>query len=295
MSQCSSLKKGFVLSIISLFVGLALFFAPSPALAAGGEDYTYTIRIFAGNQGSFNNGEPVKVITAQPGSWVTFYTTDVQLNNDSKYYVRGLRESGRDNDTSLAMPAFTVTEDIDFVVAYGIRGQDVEYTVRYVDANGNELAPSETFWGNVGDSPVLAYRYIEGYIPQAYNLTGELYEDPANNVFEFVYTALGEEAEQQAPEGDETAGVTPPGAAGAAGELIDDEGNPLATPEDVIDIRDDENPLAGPFGDLTDGAQILRNAWALIIGSLALAAIAIAFIVLTIKRRKKEMANGLQH
>ena len=37
------------------------------------------------------------------------------------------------------------------------------YTVNYVDENGNELAPSRTYYGNVGDRPVVAYLYMDGY------------------------------------------------------------------------------------------------------------------------------------
>ena len=44
-----------------------------------------------------------------------------------------------------------------------------EYTVNYVDANGNKLADSKTYYGNVGDEPVIAYLYIDGYIPSSYN------------------------------------------------------------------------------------------------------------------------------
>ena len=73
------------------------------------------------------------------------------------------------------------------MVAYGIRGDMVAYTVNYQDADGNELAPSQQFYGNVGDKPVVAYRYIDGYIPQAAALTKTLSSNEAENVFTFVY------------------------------------------------------------------------------------------------------------
>lgn len=294
MTQVVSKGRSFVVFIIALILGAAMLIAPTTAYAANdsNNEYTYTVRIYAGNQGTIG-GQPVYEVSGlHYGDRFTFYSSNVTLNNDSKYYVRGLRESGRDNDTSAVAPSFQVTEDVDYVVAYGIRGQDVEYTVRYVDADGNALAPDEQFWGNVGDSPVIPALYIEGYQPQAYNLTGELYEDPADNVYTFVYEALPEGVEQPQPEGDATATVAPVAPEGVA---IDDNANPLGAPEDVIDIRDNENPLAGPFGGLLEGSRILRDAWAYIIGTVALAAIALAVIVLTLKRRKKDQADGVRY
>ena len=52
-------------------------------------------------------------------------------------------------------------------MVYGILGNAVAYTVNYVDTSGRQLAPSETYYGNVGDEPVIAYLYIEGYQTQA--------------------------------------------------------------------------------------------------------------------------------
>ena len=44
------------------------------------------------------------------------------LNENSKYYVKGIRLSGRDNNT-VAQSAFLVSGDQDYVVAYGIPGE----------------------------------------------------------------------------------------------------------------------------------------------------------------------------
>ena len=62
------------------------------------------------------------------------------------------------------------------------------YTVNYVDENGNELAPSRTYYGNVGDKPVVAYLYMDGYMPQALTLTQTLSANQADNVFTFEYS-----------------------------------------------------------------------------------------------------------
>ena len=90
------------------------------------------------------------------GSTVTFNLKDVQVTDD-KYYVKGIRLSGRDNEEALASPVFdNVTGDADYVVAYGIKKDMVAYTVNYQDASGKALVESQTFYGNVGDKPIVA-------------------------------------------------------------------------------------------------------------------------------------------
>lgn len=183
-------------------------------LAAENGKYSYTVTLSAGNQGSFAGTESVRVQSAEAkvslddgkititdlkqGDTVALNVVKdgvVSMEQDSKYYVRGVRLSGRDNDNAktTASAAFTVDEDADYVVAYGIRGDMVAYTVNYRDAQGNTLASSETYYGNVGDKPVVAYHYIEGYQPQAYNLTKTLSNDASENVFTFVYNPAPED------------------------------------------------------------------------------------------------------
>lgn len=63
----------------------------------------------------------------------------------------------------------------------------VAYTVNYQDASGKALAESQTFYGNVGDKPIVAYQYIENYIPDALALTKTLSNNVSENVFTFTY------------------------------------------------------------------------------------------------------------
>ena len=173
---------------------------------AAAENYTYTVTFYAGNQGSFTDlsglrvagkenpqisieEDKVSVTGLTTGDEVTFDVNQggISLQEDSKYYIQGLRLSGRDNDEQMAASSFRVTEDQDYVVAYGIQGEMTSYTVNYVDEAGNELAPSRTYYGNVGDKPVVAYAYMEGYTPQALTLTGTLGANAADNVFTFTY------------------------------------------------------------------------------------------------------------
>ena len=46
----------------------------------------------------------------------------------------------------------------------------------------------DSYYGNVGDEPVIAYLYIDGYIPDCYNQTGKLSSNASENVFNFVYS-----------------------------------------------------------------------------------------------------------
>ena len=176
-------------------------------VSAWAEDYTYTVTFYAGNQGVFSGTQGLQInskgdvsISSQEdrisisgltrGDVVSFDINQgaVSLNEESKYYVQGLRMSGRDNDEQMEEPAFWVTGDEDYVVAYGIRGDMTSYTVNYVDEDGNQLAPSRTYYGNVGDKPVVAYLYMEGYTPQALTLTQTLDANQADNVFTFEYS-----------------------------------------------------------------------------------------------------------
>ena len=177
-----SLKK-----LLALLFCLCLIAGLSATAFA--DNYTYTVRVYAGAQGSFGSGD-AKVYTVTRGYGDTFSfnaQSAVTLPADSKYYVKGIRESGKDNNT-VSNSAFYVTHDVDYVVAYGMKGSEVSYTVRYVTyPGGATLAPSRTFYGNAGDKPVIAYEYIEGYTPRYLNLTGTLSENAANNVFTFEY------------------------------------------------------------------------------------------------------------
>ncbi|MCI8513296.1 MAG: MucBP domain-containing protein [Lachnospiraceae bacterium] len=231
-----------------LLLSLLLLTLSVPAKAAE-EGYTYTIRIYAGQQGTVGGGEVMVYEGLSYEDRVTFHMNEVVLHDGSKYYVRGLRESGRDNNTVMENASFTVTGDRDYVVAYGLLNDAVAYTIHYEDAEGNTLAPSETYYGNVGDKPVIAYLYIEGYEPQAYNLTKTLDANAAENVFTFVYHSIGEGAGdgtgtpvQGAESEAETDGT------GGTAESAENAGNAEgdATGDDAVDIPDAQVPQAGP-------------------------------------------------
>ena len=298
--------------------------------AAQAGSYTYTITLSAGNMGTISGQEKTVYTGAVYGeSWASFDLSQVQVT-DERYYVKGVRLSGRDNADALAAPAFQVTGDADYVVAYGVRGDQVAYTVQYQDEDGETLAASQTFYGNVGDKPVVAYRYVDGYIPQSLALTKTLSANEAENIFTFVYTQgdpdtiVRTETETTVVTGEPSvitvvagasaaagtaAGGTAAGAAGgtgtggaadagdgaAAGEVADGgtetvEEEPV--PEGTQDIVDlDEEET--PLGDLEIEDNTGANAEGLsMVGSVAVAAAAGVILICLIVYLMKKRRSG---
>ncbi len=181
------MKKWKRLLVSLLTVSMTLGASTMSVMADDTTPYTYKVTLSAGNKGTINGHNKIERANIASGSTVTFNLNDIQVTDD-KYYVKGIRLSGRDNDEALAAPSFTVDKDTDYVVAYGIKGNMVAYTVNYQDASGKSLAESQTFYGNVGDKPVVAYRYVENYIPDALALTKTLSDNESENVFTFTYT-----------------------------------------------------------------------------------------------------------
>lgn len=243
--------------------------------------YTYTVSFSAGGQGSINGGVQVRKASGNGASVSVSAKEDkiivtgleygdviscdaqgsVALNENSKYYVKGIRLSGRDNNT-VAQSAFLVSGDQDYVVAYGIPGELAEYTVNYVDTDGNKLAESRTYYGNVGDEPVIAYLYIDGYIPDSYNQTGKLSSNTSENVFNFVYSraassmaAAGNGANDNTAAGGNQAAAGAANAAGAVNNGAADGANAANTivPDGQNDPQDGiQAPQAQPNTDIAD-------------------------------------------
>ena len=203
--------KNLTGTVLSAFLSLALLISMSP-LRAHAYEYTYQATVYAGNIGALTSGVEITVNNRKSGStWNIDRTSDkivisglamgdvvsidvltdgaVQLAPNSPYYVLGVRDSGLDN-AEAGRAAFTVDRDRDFVVAYGMKAQETTYTVYYQALDGTTLAPPRTYTGNVGDKPVAAYLYVEGYEPLSYNVTKTLSADPASNAMTFLYKPL---------------------------------------------------------------------------------------------------------
>ena len=211
-------------------------------VSAAEEEYTYTVRLYAGNQGrllgggvdvssesagiSFTDGYLV-IEGLKYGDTVYIRPQAAAEVTDERYYVRGVRRSGRDNSEAEA-PTFRVASDRDYVMAYGILGNMAAYTVHYVDGDGRTLMESDTYYGNIGERQYVSSRYIDGYQPRVLNMVKTLSANTEENVFTFEYERIagpsgggggtGEETPAPAPGGGTGAGTGTAGeAAGGAG------------------------------------------------------------------------------
>ncbi len=225
-------------------------------------EYTYTVKIYAGKQGTISQDG----ITVPAGATVTGGGKEIVISGlkydqtvyispqacakaaDSRYYVKGVRISGRDNsEAENVASTFDVDGDRAYVIAYGISGDMVPYTVNYVDGDGNILLASDTYYGNVGERQYVSARYVDGYLPQAYNLVKTLQSNTVENTFEFVYTPVNtpaaETPQTTTPAGDAGAAApaAPAGDAGAADAGAATPG-PEGEVEDLTAVPDEDVP-----------------------------------------------------
>lgn len=260
-----------ILCSITLAVLAALIVA-TPALA---DDYTYTVRIFPGNNGTIAGSDgPYVVGTYSYGDTVDLPATSIVTPTD-KYYVNGYRKSGQDG---LAAPTFTIEEDTDFVVSYAVRGEMVTARINFAEyGTGDALTATDTgltymeFEGKPGDTFMVPYAYIEGYRPLYRNVTGTLKESGNEWTLEYAEIETAATTETTTVVVEETttttggaaaaaaggaAAAAAPAAEGAAAAAPGAEGA-AATPEAAApateEILDVDTPLAGPDGTGANG------------------------------------------
>ena len=298
----TDMKKRFI-ALTMLLSMLMIMSSVSSVFAAEGDDgeakqgYGYTITVYSGIHGHFKDGSTVKTITAEAGKEVNI-DFGVELNDneeDQKYYVRGYRETGHDNDEQMSAMKFLADEDASYEVAYGIKGGMVKYTVMYVDANGAKLVDSNEYYGMVGDKPVVSYHYIDGYQPNAYNLTKTLVADESQNVFAFSYLSNPEGTENNGTAADNQAGArnaaNGQNNANANANAGANDANANA-PATIVDLDDNATPQAENAGGTTDiedtdAPKAGISPIAIGGGLIALAAIAAAAIAI-VRRRNAE-------
>lgn len=286
--------------------GGAVALSSSQAYADEPASYSYQVVIYAGN-GQGDGGSAVNYGTYAYND--SIYITNDYLSahfapSDSRYYVKGLRVAGHEELLDLTKP-ITVDADKQFVIAYGLKKDQVEYKVNYVDTNGNQIAESQTFWGNVGDKPVVAYQYIAGYQPvNAKNITGTVKALPEQTEFTFEYApieaasatqgsgsdgsgATGDQADEGTTSG-ETADET--AAEDAANDEGEGDGAAAGEPVEVLDIDDEDNPLAGVNAEDANGFGLgTVLPWVL---GVCVAAALIAFIVLMVMKSRRKSQDA---
>ena len=179
-----------------VFCGLLLALVASLAIAvlpAYADDATYKVRVWGGNEGVFKDQTDAGYAekSFEYGSTINLQKEFGEATvTNPKYYFRGFRVSGEDG----LIGAVTVESDLDFVAAYGVEGEMVPYTLHFVDHynTSKELALPQTYYGKVGDKPVAAFEYIEGYRPLYRNITGTLQPEGNDWTFEYVPLETGE-------------------------------------------------------------------------------------------------------
>ena len=169
-------RKTLLLVLLAVIFVIGIF--PVSAQAA---DRQYVIRVSAGNKGTFPGNEMYTVTLPYDS-----YLTVPEAIADEGYYVKGIKESGKDS----FMNGYHITKDQDFIVVYGVKGREVRYVIRYLEYGTNTvLAEEQTFYADPGDKPVSSYIYIEGYQPYL-RTTKTLVEDESQNVLFAYYTAI---------------------------------------------------------------------------------------------------------
>ena len=108
------MKKWKRLLVSLLTVSMTLGASTMSVMADDTTPYTYKVTLSAGNKGTINGQNKIEQANIAPDSTVTFNLNDIQVTDD-KYYVKGIRLSGRDNASSelLNTPGFIVKGDAD--------------------------------------------------------------------------------------------------------------------------------------------------------------------------------------
>ena len=171
----SGQRRSLFVRIAAVVIALCMIAALAlPALASETDDtYKYTVRIFAGKQGKID-GEDVKEYSVTPGQKLNVDWNELKKLikvTDSRYEATGFRLSGKDNNLypkTIAEP-IVVNSDMDFVVSYALKGSDIQYTIKYLEAGTNKelhKPATITYNGNEGEEFVPTYIYIDGYTPK---------------------------------------------------------------------------------------------------------------------------------
>ena len=254
-----SIKRLLTFVLCLAVVAGTMAVIPAKAYASG---YTYSVTVNAGKEGTLSNGDSGnKVIKTykniENGGHITITEEDLGLkvNDSSTYSVRGLKISGHDNDeTSTRHYQFPVTvnnitEDMSFSVAYGVKGDMIDYVVRYVDANNpsTEILPSRTYYGTPGDFLIVSAEYVDGYLPDAYSKGWTLRADGIREIIFYMSEAgagtNNANADNNANNG-QNAGAGNAGGAAGAGAVNAGTGD--GTPANFVNLDDGQTPTVNP-------------------------------------------------
>ena len=290
--------------LFALILSLLIIAVPFYTAKAVETPYSYKVTVYAGNQGTFSGESPSEYAINDIG-YFQMVTLDwnemgLTLKDPERYYVRGFKLAGHDNDELLTLPAFQVKEDTALVISYGVRDDGmVNYTVRFLEeGTKKELASEKTYVGRVGDKPIVSHMFIEGYLPNALNITKTLTSNEGGNEFTFWYHKVDYNStvyETLYGPGTSTGGggATPSGGGTPSGgeEQPTPSGGGEELPPEIID---DDNPPLAPGGDDTTPGNPDQNgngsnhALLYTAGALGVVALAVGAILLARKKRDED-------
>ena len=302
-------------SLVALWMVCMLMGVIRPVYA---EDAVYTVTLHAGDYAVFSDGSNEKKIN------VTLSAKDVKdgganLNDVLQPYLSELKEKTEEEGNTKGYkiqantlrisgtensPGTRVDRDLDLSIVYYIDGAQIDYTVKYVlySDPSVELAESDTFSGLPGTEVIIPYKYIENYLPNAFNYSWKISEDKTELVFYYRpgEAIIGESGETIYVYYD-VPGQGGQGAGGGGGgtptpggneEEIPDEQTPQTNPDDVIDIDDPEPPLApggdGSEGDGNEGSSIFNGTTLAVAGGVGAVGIVSLFLLLAKKKKEEE-------
>ena len=303
------LKKIWVALV---FVAMVIPMNISTSFAA---DREYKIIFKSGSQGVFNVSDLGKNATYNDKHTSVTYTVKAgEAFPDVPELI--INEGYRNNMWSDELPTVgsQVTEKQVYVAKYTKLVNGVEFTVKYVDTNGVEIATPTIYTTDLGTEEVVRAKTVEGYQPDS--LQKRLVVSRENVEIQFVYTSTEQATEAPVIEqivyvegepvyvdvvqpgatvGTTTAGTTGGGTAvgGTTGETagdqttdIEDNETPQAGVDDdnTTNIEDNETPQAGANESSTDNTALYVGGG---IGAVAV----LALIAYLLSKRKKQEAE----
>lgn len=275
-------------------------------------DREYKITFKSGSQGVFNVSDLGKNATYNDKHTSVTYTVKADGTfPDVPELI--INEGYRNNMWSDELPVVgsKVTEKQVYVAKYTKLVNGVEFTVKYVDTNGVEIATPTIYTTDLGTEEVVRAKTVEGYQPDS--LQKRLVVSRENVEIQFVYTSTEQATEAPVIEqivyvegepvyvdvvqpgatvGTTTAGTTGGGTAvgGTTGETagdqttdIEDNETPQAGVDDdnTTNIEDNETPQAGANESSTDNTALYVGGG---IGAVAV----LALIAYLLSKRKKQ-------
>lgn len=300
-------------SITAVLVFLALVI-PSSITNISAANRTYEVTFKSGSQGVFDVSDLGPNATYNEKH--TSVTYEVEAGGtfpDVPELI--INEGYRNNEWSKELPAVnsTVEEKQVYVAKYTKLVNAVEFTVRYVDANGVDLETPMIYTTDLGTEEVVRAKTIDGYTPDALQKRLTVSREEVEIQFVYTPTEVAEPPVQEqivyvegepvyvdvVEEGTGTAPGTVPGTTTPAGgdvgtgddtggdtptEDVEDPDTPQSDGDNTEDVEDPDTPQSDGDKDSTNNNALY------VAGGIGIVAI-IALIAYMLSKKKKQEAK----